>query len=216
MVPEHFIEFDPVHRQDRRGRFFILSGPSGVGKNTLLAKVLTDLPWMYYVPSATTRAMRPGEYQFHPYVFLSTEEFEGLIEKGQFLEWKRIHNASYYGTHRPTIEHAIEQGYDLITDMDVLGCADAVAAFPEDTYTIFITPPNLNVLSDRLLSRDADVAAVSQRLKRVELEMGHMNKYDYVLVNDDLEVSAQQLKELLRASLVSVKRAGSVAKTMPS
>ncbi|PWI57591.1 guanylate kinase [Sulfoacidibacillus thermotolerans] len=190
--------FRPEDQQDRPGYFFILSGPSGVGKNTLLGIVLQGLSGVYYMPSATTRPMRPGESQLNPYVFVSKDEFEEMIERGQFLEWKKIHTNDYYGTHLPSIRYAIENGYDIITDMDVLGCADAVAAFPEHICTIFIMPPSLDELSNRLYSRDADQRNIQKRLERVELEMKYQDKYDFVVVNDNLDESAQQLREIIQ------------------
>lgn len=198
MVPELFIQFRPEDQKDRKGYFIILSGPSGVGKNTLLNRILKDIPGIYYVPSATTRPMRPGESQMNPYVFLSTEEFLDLIKKGHFLEWKKIHTNAYYGTHLPTIRFAIDNGFDIITDMDVLGCADAAEAFPERIRTIFITPPSLAELSHRLHERDSDSANIEQRLSRVELELRYQDQYDYLIVNDDLEVSTLELKQVIQ------------------
>lgn len=198
MVPELFIPFRPEDRRGRNGYFIILSGPSGVGKNTLLNRVLKELNGVYYMPSATTRPMRSGESQLNPYAFIKTEEFEELIEQGQFLEWKKIHNNAYYGTHLPTIRYAIDNGYDIITDMDVLGCADAMEAFPEHIRTIFITPPSLAELSHRLYARDSDSANIEQRLSRVELELKYQDKYDYLIVNDDLDQSAHKLTQIIQ------------------
>ncbi len=198
MIPELFIAFDPAARHERKGYFIILSGPSGVGKNTLLGQVLQGISGVYYIPSATTRPMRPGESQMSPYVFMTRPEFERRIGRGEFLEWKKIHTNDYYGTHKPTIEYAIDHGYDLITDMDVLGCADAVKAFPKQVRTIFIIAPSLDELSLRLRNRDADESKVRTRLERVPLEMTYMNRYNYVLVNDDLETSAQSLRRIIQ------------------
>lgn len=197
MAPEIFIPFRTEDKQDRPGYFFILSGPSGVGKNTLLGIVLQGLKGVYYMPSATTRPMRTGESQLNPYVFLQIEEFEAMIQSGQFLEWKKIHTNDYYGTHLPSIQYAIAQGYDIITDMDVLGCADAVKAFPDHICTIFITPPSIDELSQRLYGRDSDVSNIQTRLSRVELEMKHKDQYDFVVVNDDLQDSAKRLREII-------------------
>ncbi|MCY0902080.1 MAG: guanylate kinase [Firmicutes bacterium] len=197
MVPDLFISFNPADRHDRQGRFIILSGPSGVGKNTLLNRVLHGVSGVYYIPSATTRPMRPGETQLNPYVFMSVPEFEDLIEQGKFLEWKKIHSQNYYGTHKPTIDYAIANGYDIITDMDVLGCEDAREAFPDHIRTIFIRPPSLDELSHRLMERDGDANAVAARLKRVPLELDHSHKYHFSLVNDDLEESARALQAIV-------------------
>lgn len=140
----------------------------------------------------------------NPYVFVSVAEFEGMIERGEFLEWKRIHTNDYYGTHLPTIQYAIENGYDIITDMDVLGCNDARQRFPEHIRSIFIVPPSMDELSNRLLNRDADESKVRKRLERVPLEMGHKDRYEFAIVNDDLDESAVELRELI----VRIVRAG--------
>ncbi len=199
MIPEVFIQFDPSDKHDRKGCFFVLSGPSGVGKNTLVNLILKEMRGIYYVPSVTTRAMRPGESQMNPYAFVSVEQFENMIEKQQFLEWKRIHNNSYYGTHMPTILFAIDNGYDIITDMDVLGCEDAILRIPERIYTIFVLPPSMDELSNRLLERDADTAAVKQRLERVPLELGHKDRYDFTMINDNLEQSVNELRSIIQS-----------------
>nr|NNM90775.1 guanylate kinase [Bacilli bacterium] len=199
MIPEVFIQFDPSDKHDRKGCFFVLSGPSGVGKNTLVNLILKEMRGIYYVPSVTTRAMRPGESQMNPYAFVSVEQFEDMIEKEQFLEWKKIHNNSYYGTHMPTILFAIDNGYDIITDMDVLGCQDAILRIPERIYTIFVLPPSMDELSNRLLERDADTAAVKQRLERVPLELGHKDRYDFTMINDNLEQSVNELRSIIQS-----------------
>ena len=199
MIPEVFIQFDPSDKHDRKGCFFVLSGPSGVGKNTLVNLILKEMRGIYYVPSVTTRAMRPGESQMNPYAFVSVEKFEDMIEKEQFLEWKKIHNNSYYGTHMPTILFAIDNGYDIITDMDVLGCQDAILRIPERIYTIFVLPPSMDELSNRLLERDADTAAVKQRLERVPLELGHKDRYDFTMINDNLEQSVHELRSIIQS-----------------
>lgn len=198
MIPEIFIQFDPNDKRDRKGCFFVLSGPSGVGKNTLVNLILQEMKGIYYVPSVTTRAMRPGESQMNPYVFVTKEEFEDMISRNQFLEWKKIHNNNYYGTHLPTILSAMENGYDIITDMDVLGCEDAIERIPEHVYTIFVLPPSLDELSHRLLERDSDQAAVALRLQRVPLELGHKDRYDFTMINDNLEQSVRELRSIIQ------------------
>lgn len=142
--------------------------------------------------------MRPGESQMNPYVFISPSEFEQMISDGKFLEWKKIHTNDYYGTHLPTIEYAIENGYDIITDMDVLGCEDAMLTFPNHICTIFITPPSIDELSHRLLNRDSDQNAVKRRLERVPLELQYVEKYDFSLVNDNLDQSTLELQRIIQ------------------
>ncbi|MCY0869786.1 MAG: guanylate kinase [Firmicutes bacterium] len=203
MVPDIFIAFKSEDQRPRPGFFLILSGPSGVGKNTLLARVLKGVAGLYYIPSATTRPMRPGESQMNPYVFVTRSEFEEMIEQGQFLEWKKIHTNDYYGTHLPTIRYAIDHGYDIITDMDVLGCLDVAAAFPNNVRTIFVTPPSLDALSSRLLGRDVDIASVENRLSRVQMEMDYADRYNFVMVNDELDASTEKLRTIIE-SIIAV------------
>lgn len=191
------INFSDADRHQRPGIFFIVSGPSGVGKNTLLSFALSRVRGIYYLPSLTTRPLRPNESQGNPYFFTSKEEFKKMIEEGLFLEWKKIHNGNYYGTHLPTILYALNNGYDLATDMDVLGCKDVKTKFPRHLVTIFIAPPHLEELRLRLRKRDKDPSITNKRLERVEMEMQHMPDYDYVVINDDLERAGNELVRIL-------------------
>ncbi|NLL18913.1 MAG: guanylate kinase [Clostridia bacterium] len=192
------VNFDSSDRHNRPGKFYLVSGPSGVGKNTLLAFALARIKKVYYLPSITTRPLRPMEEQGNPYFFTTVEEFKKMIESNVFLEWKKIHNGNYYGTHLPTIQYALENGYDLATDMDVLGCKDVRERFPDHVVTIFIAPPNLDELRLRLSKRDKDPAVTNKRLERVEMEMSHMQYYDYVVVNDHLEKAGKELVKIIQ------------------
>lgn len=193
------IDFDTNHRHNRPGKFFIVSGPSGVGKNTLLTFALARVKKIYYLPSLTTRPLRPTEKQGDPYFFTTVQEFEKMIEEDVFLEWKKIHNGNYYGTHLPTILFALENGYDLATDMDVLGCKEVRERFPDHVITIFIAPPNLEELRLRLSKRDKDPSITNKRLERVEMEMSHMKDYDYVILNDQLERAGEELVKIFQS-----------------
>lgn len=192
------VNFQVKDKKNRSGIFFILSGPSGVGKNTLLYLALEQLPGIYYLPSITTRPMRPGETQGSPYFFVSKKDFEKMIAAGTFLEWKQIHTGDYYGTHLPTIIYAIENGYDILTDMDVLGCAEVMNRFPQNTISIFIAPPNMEELRRRLAGRESDPQVVEKRLQRVAMEMAYTDKYQHVIVNDDLERAGKELTRIIR------------------
>jgi len=190
--------FQPRDRKERPGLFFIVSGPSGVGKNTLLNYALREVGGIYYLPSITTRPMRPGETQGSPYFFVTSLEFEAMIAQGAFLEWKKIHTGDYYGTHLPTITCALANGYDIITDMDVLGCMEVMARFPENSVPIFIAPPDREELRQRLAGREKDPALIARRLERVDMEMSYMDRYRHVIVNDDLEQAGAELVHILK------------------
>jgi len=195
------INFKPEHKRDREGLFFVLSGPSGVGKNTLLSTALKQVKDVYYLPSITTRPMRPGETQGFPYFFETKDVFEKMITAGVFLEYKQIHTGDYYGTHLPTIIYAMKNGYDIITDMDVLGCAEVMSRFPGNVISIFITPPDLEELRRRLEKRESDPAVIENRLKRVAMEMTYAKKYRHVIINDELERASIELVEIIRQYL---------------
>lgn len=192
------IEFSPSDRQEGPGIFFVVSGPSGVGKNTLLNFALNKVKGIYYLPSLTTRPLRPMESQGNPYFFVSVEEFESMINENMFLEWKRIHNGNYYGTHLPTILYALHNGFDLATDMDVLGCQDVRQRFPDNVVSIFIAPPSIEELALRLSKRDKNPEVAKERLARVEMEMSHMPHYQYVVINDELERAGEELAGIFR------------------
>lgn len=197
MFKDLVVNFRNEDKRKRKGYFFVVSGPSGVGKNTLLNYALKQVEGIYYLPSITTRSMRPGEAQGFPYFFVSRADFEKMIAQGAFLEWKQIHTGDYYGTHLPTILYAMENGYDIITDMDVLGCAEVIERFPENVVPIFIAPPNMEELRQRLAGRERDPQLVARRLARVDMEMGYIDKYRYVIVNDELERAGNELVRIL-------------------
>lgn len=191
------LDFQSRDRKERPGLFFIISGPSGVGKNTLLHFALEQVKSIYYLPSITTRPVRPGESQGSPYFFVSKEDFKAMIAAGAFLEWKQIYSGDYYGTHLPTILYALEKGYDIITDMDVLGCAEVIKRFPDNVVPIFIAPPNIEELRHRLAGREKDPGVVARRLERVAMEMGYIDRYRHVIINDDLERAGGELVRIL-------------------
>ncbi|WP_258358550.1 guanylate kinase [Moorella sulfitireducens (nom. illeg.)] len=197
LLKELVVNFQSKDKRTRKGIFFVVSGPSGVGKNTLLNYALGRVEGIYYLPSITTRSMRPGEVQGFPYFFVSKAEFEGMITQGAFLEWKQIHTGDYYGTHLPTIVYALENGYDIVTDMDVLGCAEVMERFPGNVVPIFIVPPNMEALRRRLAGREKDPALIARRMARVDMEMGFIDRYRHVIVNDDLERAGKELVRIL-------------------
>lgn len=197
-IKELVINFEGKNRKNREGLFFVLSGSSGVGKNTLLNHALEQIDGIYYLPSITTREIRKGERQGFPYFFVSRSQFEKMIEEKTFLEWKRIHSGDYYGTHLPTITYALNNGYDIITDMDVLGCEEVMNRFPKNAISIFIKHPSVEELRERLTKRESNPEVIAKRLERVAMEMSYIDKYQYVIVNDDLQRAVKELVKILK------------------
>jgi guanylate kinase len=178
----------PSERGARSGRGFalVVSGPSGSGKSTICRRLLED-PRVTFSVSATTRPMRPGEVDGKDYHFVDKARFKGLIEQGAFLEWAEVHG-NLYGTLRSQVLEALERGQIVLVEIDVQGGAQlkAIDYFP-GTY-VFIAPPDMPTLERRLAGRGTDAPdVVERRMRKAREEMLAQDKYDHVVVNDDLE-----------------------------
>lgn len=179
-----------------RGRLFIVSAPSGAGKSTLCGALMARCPNLAYSVSHTTRAPRGQERHGKDYYFISEKEFQALIENGALLEWARVHG-SYYGTAAEVVMRHLAAGRDILMDIDVQGARQVVARHP-DAVTIFIAPPSMEVLGDRLAKRGTDDSgAIRGRLAEAENEMAQKDFYGHVIVNDDLETAKMELVALI-------------------
>jgi guanylate kinase len=168
-----------------RGRLVVISAPSGAGKSTIARAILEAHPTLGFSVSATTRQVRNGEQEGRDYFFLTKEEFRRRIEAGDFVEWEEIYG-NYYGTLRQEVDRALEEGRHILFDIDVKGGLSIRSRYPE-SLLIFIRPPSLQVLHERLRNRKTeDDAAVSLRMERVPLEMQLGVGFDYQVVNDEL------------------------------
>ena len=168
-----------------RGRLVVISAPSGAGKSTIARAILEAHPTLEFSVSATTRQVRNGEQEGRDYFFLTKEEFRRRIEAGDFVEWEEIYG-NYYGTLRQEVDRALESGQHILFDIDVKGGLSIRNRYPE-SLLIFIRPPSLQVLHERLRNRKTeDDAAVSLRMERVPLEMQLGVGFDYQVVNDEL------------------------------
>ena len=177
---------------------FIVSAPSGSGKSTLVNKLMQTVPRLTFSISYTTRAPRGAEISGKDYVFVSREEFEAMLERGEFLEHAEVFG-NYYGTHRSTFEEAARQGNDLLLDIDVQGARQLKVAIPE-ALSIFVLPPSRVVLEQRLRARSEDSEEVIQRrLKGAAEEVRNYSQYDFVLINREIEESAARLASIVRA-----------------
>jgi len=180
----------------RKGRLFILSGPSGAGKTTLCRLLRDKLADLSYSVSFTTRLPRSGETEGVDYHFVSTQQFEQGIADGAWAEWAKVHG-NYYGTSARFIEAQLAAGRDVLMDIDVQGAAKIVAALP-DSVTIFIMPPSLDSLQSRLNLRALDSqAAIATRLANARAEMAASSGYRHVIVNDRIEAAFKALGDLI-------------------
>lgn len=189
----------------RNGTLSIISGPSGAGKGTLVARLLDSVDDAWVSISATTRAPRDGEQDGVHYFFLSADEFRDIIEEGGFLEWACVHD-HYYGTLRSRVEEAIQQGKQVILEIDVQGALQIKQQMPE-AHLIFIEPPSLEELERRLRGRGTETEQeISTRLHNAEVELSKKKEYDYTLVNDNVVKATEQLVDLINSFAESDER----------
>ena len=183
--------------KEERGKVIVIVAPSGTGKSTLIKKVKTTYPELYWSVSCTTRPARPGEEDGKDYFFLSKHEFEKKIDQKDYIEWALVHG-HYYGTSKSFIDSQLDQGYFVLADLDVQG-ADAMRAhLKDDTVCIFITPPGPQDLEKRLRKRATDSEEVIQiRLKNAREELKRKNDYDYLVVNDEIEKAYKKLCDII-------------------
>jgi len=182
----------------RRGTAFVVSGPSGVGKSTLVRRVLAADPQVRFSISHTTRAPRPGERDGVDYHFVSGFEFRRLIAKEAFLEYA-VYQGNYYGTSRAAVEEPTREGYDLILEVETQGAEKLEVRLPE-AVRIFILPPSLAVLEARLRERRTESEeAVEIRLKRAREEIAYAQRpYIHSIVNDSVDKAAAEFLEIIR------------------
>lgn len=190
----------------KTGSLFIISGPSGVGKSTVISKVLQARPDLYFSVSYTTRAPRTGEVDGIHYNFVSRPEFERMIADDELLEWAE-YSGNYYGTSGKLIDSKLSAGIDVLLDIEVVGSKIVHGKRP-DTPLIFVVPPTFEELSQRLHARQTDSEEVIQRrLKRAKEELKEVSRYDYLVVNDVVEKAAEEVCAILKAEACrSVKR----------
>lgn len=179
-----------------KGHIFIISGPSGVGKTTLIRKTLKKLQDIHFSCSYTTRPKKKGEKKGEDYYFVSEEVFMGMVKRGELLEWAKVHGY-LYGTHQDEVFPWQDQGMDVILDIDVQGAEILRQHIPEGVY-IFVIPPSYRVLKERLILRKRDsLEDIQRRLQEAQKEMKHHKHYDYVIINDKLPSAIQTLEAIV-------------------
>jgi guanylate kinase len=183
----------------RRGLMFVLSSPSGAGKTTIAHRLLEDDLEIAMSISVTTRPIRPGEIDGLDYRFTDHAGFEAMIEAGEFLEWAEVFG-HLYGTPKAQIRAGLKEGQDFLFDIDWQGTQQLYQRMETDVVRVFLLPPSIEALEDRLRSRGTDSEEVIQdRMARSRAEISHWDGYDYVVVNDDIASCFEEVKKILHA-----------------
>jgi guanylate kinase len=181
-----------------KGNLIIISSPSGGGKGTLIKEVLKQTPDIGYSVSYTTRAAREGEENGRDYLFVSYQEFSDLIKQGEFLEYAEVHG-NFYGTSKTRVDHEIENGRDVILEIDVQGAENIVKGFPE-AVSIFILPPTFEILRERLTRRATETDEnLALRLKNSFGEVQKYKEFQYIVINDERAKATSDLQTIILA-----------------
>ncbi len=197
-----------------RGLLVIVSSPSGAGKTTLCNRLTREFPDLKFSVSYTTRRPRAGERDGVDYCFVDLATFERMAAAGDFAEWARVHG-NYYGTPRAAVAEALDGGRDVLFDIDWQGGQQLKAKFPEDSVMIWVLPPSLPVLEQRLRGRATDSTDVIEaRLETAKQELEHYGLYDYVIVNDDLERAYLSVKSIYVAAHHTLRRQEAAARRL--
>ncbi len=183
----------------RRGLMLVLSSPSGAGKSTICRNLLAKEGNLKLSVSATTRAKRGSEIDGVHYRFMSERQFVSMRDRGDLLEWAEVHG-NYYGTPRDPVEEALSNGQDVLFDIDWQGTLQMKKAARKDIVTVFVLPPSMEELKNRLIRRAEDAPdVIERRLHNARVEISHWDEYDYVIVNDDLEKAFAAVSAILEA-----------------
>lgn len=190
----------------RRGLLLVMSSPSGAGKTTLARKLLAADPNITMSVSVTTRAPRPGELDGKDYHFITHEEFARLRDRGDLLEYAEVFG-NYYGTPKRPVADALQEGRDVLFDIDWQGTQQLGAVMQEDLVRIFILPPSADELRERLIRRAQDSAStVAKRMAKAADEISHWPEYDYVIVNEDASKASAEIDAILTAERLRRRR----------
>lgn len=186
---------EPKHE----GKLVVIVAPSGSGKTTMAKRLLQDFPNLAFSVSATTRPPREGEQDGQEYFFLSDEAFDERVENGDFLEWETFYNGRRYGTLKPEVDRLLEKEYFIVLDLEVNGAKNVKHIYGDRCLAVFISPPSIEVLKDRLTRRGTETPeSMVVRLNRVAYEMTFKDLFDTHVINDDLETAYYDIHEKVR------------------
>ena len=185
--------------ENKKGKIFVISAPSGCGKSTIINTILDEgeIP-LHFSVSATNRAPRPGEQDGVHYHFMSTPEFRQAISENQFIEWEEVYPGRYYGTLKEEVRRAIDRGENIILDIDVKGAINVKNQFGDEAMTLFILPPSIDELRNRLIARGTDAEdVIAERVSKAEYEISFADRLDHRIINDNLDEALARTRTLI-------------------
>ena len=189
----------------KKGLIIIVSAPSGAGKTSICDALIKSDKNIVYSVSTTTREPRKGEKNGREYFFVNDGEFKKMVKANMFVEWAKVHD-HFYGTSKKVLEQTINKGKDILLDIDVQGAVKIKKQYKE-ALMIFITTPSLKVLKERLIKRNKDsMSVIKKRIENAKKELTYLPKYDYLILNDKLDKSIQEVKSVICAERLSIKR----------
>jgi guanylate kinase len=185
-----------------KGLLFVLCGPAGVGKNSIMGSAMSNLPQLRQLPTLTTRAKRPNEQHGREHYFVNGDQFDEMVANHALVEYQEVYPGKFYGTPRQPMQEALDATEKLIADIDVVGAKKLKEAFPNNVVLIFIAPPSLDDLETRLRHRgNMSEDEIGKRLQRSLFEMSYAKECEYRVVNDTLDNAAAQVIEIIRQEM---------------
>lgn len=186
----------------KKGKLVIFSAPSGAGKTTIVKHLLQQGYNFEFSISATTRPKRDGEIDKKDYYFLTVEDFRARIAANDFLEWEEVYDGKYYGTLKNEVERIRQQGKHVLFDVDVVGGSNIKQFYGDEALAVFVQPPSIDVLEQRLVGRSTDSPEViAERVAKAEHELTYANKFDVIIVNDVLETAFKETETVVSTFL---------------
>lgn len=184
------------------GKMIVICAPSGTGKSTLLNRLKADIPDLVWSVSCTTRPMRAGEAHGRDYFFIKVHNFEKQIADQEFIEWAKVHS-NYYGTSKRFVNEGLSNNWKMLFDLDVQGADAMKKIYGSQAQVVFIEPPSIEELEKRLRTRGTDTQdVIDERIKNARRELENKNKYDHLILNDNVDTAYQKLKEVVQRILL--------------
>lgn len=184
------------------GKLIIITAPSGAGKTTMVRHIIKKYPELHFSTSATTRKPRNSEVDGKDYYFISQEAFKEKIEKGEFVEWEEVYEGQFYGTLKSEVDHRLAKNQNVLFDIDIQGALEIKKRYPYNSLAIFIKPPNLDILIDRLNSRRTEnIESLIKRIEKAKKEMLYFDQFDRILINDRLEIAFKDIENMIESFL---------------